>query len=95
MFLYLGSFCIQFSVEACNISVDVLGGFGEVRSGRSREGSQKGKYGAGGQGKFWEDFKEVYRCSHKDCRKNTRGSVQLRNDVRTGQWVMGTAGDCW
>lgn len=36
IYLYLGSLCIQFFVETCNISLDVLGGFGEVRSGRGQ-----------------------------------------------------------
>lgn len=80
--------CIQFSVETCNISLEVLGGFGEVRSGRGQRRINVGLGIRGSVGRLaWRTTERLVGVL-RVCGKNTRESVKLRGDVRTGQWVM-------
>lgn len=92
IYIYLGSLCIQFSVETCNISLDVLGGFGKVRSGRGQRKINMGLEIRGSFGRLaWRTMKRLVGVL-RVCAENTRESVKLRSDARTGQWIMV---DCW
>jgi len=49
IYVYLCNLCIQFSAETCSITLDILGGFGELRSVR---GQRKINVGLGITGSF-------------------------------------------